>query len=240
MSEESGILRLNKYLSQAGCGTRKETVELIKKGLVTVNDAVVKEPFYEVKSGDIVKLRSKVVVPKISYVYALINKSQRSPVFADEKNDAPSIQDLTKKWHDSPLQPINHPTDECCGLVVMTNDKELMSKLNTPGHKIKSVYEITLDSDCDQDVLNKLLTQTHETGVRVLGLGFPDASQKTILGLELMGGSFADVYELFQSHDLKINKVDCTFYGGLTKKDLKRGWIRLLTEKEEVFIKFFS
>ncbi len=240
MTEDSGVLRLNKYLSQAGCGTRKETVELIKKGLVTINDAVVKEPFYEVKTNDVIKLRNKVIVPKVSYVYALINKSQRSAIFADEKNDAPSLQDLTKKWHDSPLQPINHPTDECCGLVVMTNDMELMSKLNTPGHKIKSVYEITLDMDAEQEVLDKLTTQTQEQGLRVLGLGFPDPSQKTILGLELMGGSFADVYALFQSHDLKINKVDCTFYGGLTKKDLKRGWSRLLTEKEEVFIKHFS
>jgi 23S rRNA pseudouridine2605 synthase len=239
MSEESGILRLNKYLSQSGCGTRKETVELIKKGLVTVNDAVIKEPFYEVKSGDIVKLRNKVVAPKISYVYALINKSQRSPVFANEKNEAPSIQDLTKKWHDSPLQPINQPTDDCCGLVIMTNDNDLCAKLKASGHKIKSVYEVTLGEDVDQEILNTLKA-TQDQSFKILGIGFPDGSHKTILGLELMGGSFADVYELFQSYDLKINKVDCTFYGGLTKKDLKRGWSRLLTEKEEVFIKHFS
>lgn len=178
MIEESGVLRLNKYLSQAGCGTRKETVELIKKSLVTVNDAVVKEPFYEVKPTDVIKLRNKVIVPKVSYIYALINKSQRSAVFADEKNEAPSLQDLTKKWHDSPLQPINHPNDDCCGLVVLTNDTELMSKLNKSGHKIKSVYEITLDTDAEQEVLDKLLAQSRETGLRVLGLGFPDASQK--------------------------------------------------------------
>jgi 23S rRNA pseudouridine2605 synthase len=240
MSEESGVLRLNKYLSQAGCGTRKETVELIKKSLVTVNDVVVKEPFYEVKLTDVIKLHNKVILPKVSYIYALINKSQRSPVISDEKNEAPSLQDLTKKWHEAPLKPLNHPTDDCCGLVVMTNDLDLLSKLDQPGHKIKSVYEVTVDVDIDQEVLDNLITQTQEKGLRVLGLGFPNASQKTILGLELMGGSFADVYALFQRHDLKINKVDCTFYGGLTKKDLKRGWSRLLTEKEEVFIKHFS
>jgi len=238
--EEDGIFRLNKYLSQAGCGSRKETATLIKKSLVTVNGDIVTEPFYQVKPDDIVKLRNKVIIPKVTYTYVLINKSQRSPILADEKNEVPSLQDQVQKWNASKLLPLNHPTDACCGLVIMTNDSDLQAKLAVSGHRIKSVFEITLDSEINKDQLDIILKQPNIGGARILGLGFPDENEKRVLGLELIGGNFSDVYQMMNSQGLKIQKLDCMFYGGLTKKDLKRGWSRLLTEKEEIFIKHFS
>ncbi len=242
MEPEDTILRLNKFISHSGVCNRKEAVALIKKGEIKVNGNVITEPFYEVKEEDIITYKSKILKKTVKLTYLLVNKAKNSPIASSEANTKPSVEDLIKKNTDAKLTPAGHFRDDSSGLMLMTNDEELITKLSLSDNKVKAVFELETDKDLSEDDLNyfgQLVTQ--KTNVpRILGLDLPEVENKKKVGLEMIGGTIDDITNIFAQKGYSLTKIDCTFYGGLTKKDLKRGWSRILLEKEIIFLKHFS
>ncbi len=236
-------MRLNKYLAHCGICTRKEGEALIKKGLVKVNDHVMLLPHHEVAESDIVKYRDSVVEPKQNFEYYVINKSQKTMISASEKSHKPTVHELLKKSTSTPLTHTNkEPENNFCGLLVMTSDTKLVEHLSSESHKLKSTYQCVLDHPYDSATTEKIAETIKEKypNVSLLGIGFPEEDDKKTIGIDMVGGNAVIWTELLSSYGYAVQKIDCTFYGGITKKDLKRDWSRKLTEKEVVFLKHFS
>ena len=239
MSLEQEKIRLNKYIAQSGICGRNQAAEWVKAGHVKVNGQIVKEPFAEVGKEDIVTVKNKRVEPKIVYTYFVINKPF-SQADTGKTTKAPDLQELLQKHTSKSLTATGNPGTTTCGLVVMTDDNELIDKLNIPGHKLKTVYEVVLDKNWDiantpENSDSKELNQSRIIGVQII-----DEQKGNVVGVEMLGGLYQEVIDFFEAKNYKVSKLDCTFLGGITKKDLKRGWSRSLSDKETVFIKHFT
>lgn len=241
MSIENEKLKLNKYIAYSGICGRNQASVWIKSGFVKVNDVVVKEPYVEVGDGDIVTVKNKQVVPKKNYTYIVINKPWRMPIASDVDNNISGVQDLIKKLTNKPIVALGSPVEHTCGLVVMTDDVELMAKIkSSEGHKLKTVYEVTLDKPWSKDDEPSADSPLQMNEVKIRGIQNFDPENENKVGVEMLGGLYEDVVDYFTSKNYSITKLDCTSFSGITKKDLKRGWSRMLSEKEVVFIKHFS
>lgn len=234
------LMRLNKYLAHCGICTRKEAVELIKQGLVTVNGVVELQPFREMQAEDIVTYRGKPVRVQTKYIYLLLNKPRKVPFASQgEGEDELIVQHLLKKNSTQALQPATPTLDDSSGLVVMTNDTELVEKLSRPDYKTKTVYLLSLSTTLSDEQATELRQALQADFGTSAGLDFPDQNHRTEVGIEVMTGSDAKIKQLFTDKGIDVLRLDRLVLGALTKKDLKRGWSRPLTEKEIVFLKHF-
>jgi len=242
MDEKDNILRLNKFIAHCGICNRKQAVDLIKKGEIRVNDSVELHPFYELKPEDKVYYKNKWLTIEEKKVYLLLNKPANIPFSSAEDAKKPTVYELLKKKTDAALKPILPMLDDSCGLMVLTNDSELISRLSEPTSKVKIVYELFLDKPLSEDDWTYFSdkTQNSVNHVSIAGISNISTDNQTILGLETIRTTDKDVKSLFENKGYSILKTDITSLGGLNKKDLKRGWSRFLTEKEVIFLKYFN
>lgn len=237
MDTEKKNTRLNKYIALSGLCSRNQAAAWIKAGLVKVNDKIVKEPFIEIGDDDVVTVKNKRVSPKVVYTYYVMNKPWHAPVHLDIDAKSLDIYTLLKKQTEQKLEVIGNPDAETCGLIVFTDDKSLLEKLNVIGHQLKTVFEATLDKPWEATIADN---DTINDSFKIKGIKILDELDKNVVGLEVIGGIYPDVKFFFKDKGYTLKKLDCTFFGGITKKDLKRGWSRALTEKETIFIKHFT
>lgn len=242
MDEKDNILRLNKFIAHCGICNRKQAVDLIKKGEIRVNDSVELHPFYELKPEDKVYYKNKWLTIEEKKVYLLLNKPANIPFSSAEDAKKPTVYELLKKKTDAALKPILPMLDDSCGLMVLTNDSELISRLSEPTSKVKIVYELFLDKPLSEDDWTYFSdkAQNSVNHVSIAGISNISTDNQTILGLETIRTTDKDVKSLFENKGYSIIKTDITSLGGLNKKDLKRGWSRFLTEKEVIFLKYFN
>ena len=237
MENKTEIIRLNKYIASSGICTRKEAVDLIKKGLVTINESICYEPFYEVKNNDVVSYKGKLITPKKLYTYLLLNKPKNVEEILDETKGV-TISSLIKNKTTASLKQLFPISAEACGLTILTDDDDLLRKCASVDLKYDSVFEIHTADPVDNEEITRL-TQSHENAPFIKGLAHIPDMEKNILGVKMSGGSEDRLRALFSDLGLNIVKCDRTFVKGMTKKDLKRGWSRTLTEKEIIFLKYF-
>lgn len=232
-------VRLNKYMAHAGVCNRNKAVDIVKKGEVMVNGMQELNPFYEVKEGDLVTYKGKTLIIEEKKVYLLINKPKDMPLFSDPAYSKPTVQDLLKKNSDTALSPVYPLPDDACGLMVWTNDKEVLEKANRSDKKMKAVYQLQLETEIAPADLISFRTDFKTDSPYIAGIDvLTDEDAKTI-GIELLRGNVEDLKKIFEDKGYQVKKIDRTFIAGLTKKDLKRGWSRHLTEKEVIFLKYF-
>ncbi|MFZ1748662.1 MAG: S4 domain-containing protein [Saprospiraceae bacterium] len=243
MNESTAIMRLNKFVAHCGICTRKQAVDIIKKGWVSVNDTVVLDPFYEVQVSDQVKHKEKIICIEEEKFYFLMNKPKNIPIFTpkEDENQVSATSLLIKKTP-VPLFPLLPMDDRTCGLMVFTNDQVLISKLSLPNRMIKSIFEVILSRPVEEEDVTRLqiISKDDAYGLNITGMHFADPEDKTKIGVELLHGYDSDLIRLFTDFGIEVIKCDRTFLTGLTKKDLKRGWSRPLTEKEVIFLKHFN
>jgi 23S rRNA pseudouridine2605 synthase len=241
VNDTEDIFRLNKYIAHCGVCNRKVAVDLIKKGEIMVNGTVAVNPFYELKPDDKVFFRGKLIIKAEKKVYLLFNKPKNMPVFQTTGYTKPTVLDLVKRKSDAKVQPAMAVTDLSSGLLLLTNDSELIEKMSGYDLKVKSVFEIVLDrpiNDNDFNVISEKI-KTKTTVPFIKGINFISDDKRSILGLESIGGFDADIIHFFAEHTYQVIKIDRMQLGALTKKDLKRGWTRYLTDQEVIFIKYF-
>jgi 23S rRNA pseudouridine2605 synthase len=232
-----GLIRLNRYLAQAGVGSRREADELITTGAVTVNGKVVTELGTKVKPEDIVHFGGqKLNIEQKRYV--LLNKPKDTITTTDDPRDRHTVMSLIAKACSERLYPVGRLDRTTTGVLLLTNDGDLAKKLTHPSHGAEKLYHATLDRSLTVEELHKLTEGVHlEDGpAHADEVSFVGASKREV-GLKIHMGRNRVVRRMFEALGAEVVKLDRVMFAGLTKKELQRGHWRHLSEKEVTWLK---
>ncbi len=236
--QDDDVLRLNRYIANAGICSRREADELIASGQITVNGEVVTEMGFKVKRSDAVKYGKKLLNPE-KLVYLLINKPKDYITTTDDPEERRTIMDLVAGACEQRIYPVGRLDRNTTGLLLLTNDGELAKKLTHPSSNIKKIYQVELDKPITTEDFEKLTEGVElEDGFikpDSVGIVTPDAM---VVGIEIHSGKNRIVRRIFDHLGYEVQKLDRTVFAGLSKKDLPRGKWRFLGEKEVVRLKF--
>ncbi|MBO4739411.1 MAG: rRNA pseudouridine synthase [Bacteroidales bacterium] len=231
-NEERDPIRLNKYISNSGICSRREADELILAGAITVNGKIVTElgtkvlPTDEVRYGDKVLQREKPV-------YILLNKPKNFITTTDDEFDRENVMKLIEGACKERVYPVGRLDRNTTGLLLFTNDGELTKKLTHPQFEVKKIYQVELDKDMSINDFETLKNgiELYDGFIKPDELEFVDG-QRNVLGICLHSGKNRIVRRMFGYFGYEVEKLDRTYYAGLTKKDLPRGQYRFLTQME--------
>ncbi len=234
-------MRLNKYVAHCGICSRRQAVDLIKNGQVTVNGEP-REPFYPVQPGDEVHYKGRLIKPEERRVYILMNKPKNYITTTSDEKGRRTVMDLFRDKIDERIFPVGRLDRATTGLLLFTNDGDLAKKLSHPSHKVKKFYHVALDKPVTKKDLERIRAGMElEDGIaEVDGADYvKDASNKEV-GIEIHIGKNRIVRRIFEHLGYEVKRLDRVYYGGLTKKDLPRGRWRHLTEQEIIMLKHFT
>jgi len=234
------LIRLNRFLSNAGVCSRREADELIQAGVITVNGKVVTELGTKVMTTDQVVYGGQALkAEKLQYL--LLNKPKGYLTTTDDPDDRKTIMSLIEGACRERVYPVGRLDRNTTGLLLLTNDGELAKKLMHPRFGIKKVYQVTLDKNLKKEDMVEIAGGVELEGerIRIDDIAYIGASKKEI-GIEIHSGQNRVVRRIFEKYDYQVVKLDRTLYAGLTKKDLPRGKWRFLDPKEVSFLKMIK
>ncbi|MBK9254209.1 MAG: rRNA pseudouridine synthase [Saprospiraceae bacterium] len=238
---DKNAMWLNKYIAHCGVCSRRKAVDHIKAGEVTVNGVKVISPAYNVQEGDVVIMDGKKLVVEEKKVYILLNKPKNTVTTTSDELGRPTVMELVKKNTPERIFPVGRLDRNTTGLLLLTNDGDLAKKLSHPSHKVKKIYQVTLDKPLERahfDSIKKGFT-LEDGDVAVDGLEYYSGKEANEVAIEIHIGRNRIVRRIFEHFGYHVDKLDRMYYAGLTKKDLKRGWSRHLTEQEIIMLKHF-
>lgn len=226
-------LRLNKFLANAGVCSRREADEFIQAGLVTVNGQVVTELGTKILRTDEVKFHDAVVSLE-KKVYVLLNKPKDYVTTSDDPQQRKTVMDLVKDVCPERVYPVGRLDRNTTGVLLLTNDGDLASKLTHPKFLKKKVYHVHLDKNLTAHDMQQISEGiTLEDGeIKADAVAYADDHDKSQVGIEIHSGKNRIVRRIFESLGYRVTKLDRVQFAGLTKKNLRRGDWRFLTEKE--------
>ena len=226
-------IRLNKFLANAGVCSRREADEFIQAGVVTVNGEVVTELGTKVMRTDEVKFHDDPVVLE-KKVYVLLNKPKDYVTTSDDPQQRKTVMDLVKNACRERIYPVGRLDRNTTGVLLFTNDGDLASKLTHPKFLKKKVYHVYLDKNVTAHDLQQISEGiTLEDGeIHADAIEYASETDKSQVGIEIHSGKNRIVRRIFESLGYRVVKLDRVQFAGLTKKNLRRGDWRFLTEKE--------
>lgn len=241
-AESAAEMPLNKFIAHAGICGRREAAEMVKKGLVKVNNELVTEPGHKVTSKDEVKVNGKKIFLAKNLVYILLNKPKDYITTTDDPQKRKTVLDLISRATKERVYPVGRLDRNTSGVLLLTNDGELAQKLTHPSNEVKKVYAVTLNKplekkDFDQ-ILKGVMLEDGPASVDVLA--YADLKDKTQVGVEIHSGRNRIVRRIFESLGYDVRNLDRVIFAGLTKKNVERGKYRFLTEKEVRDLKHFG
>ena len=226
-------IRLNKFLANAGVCSRREADEFIQAGVVSVNGTVVTELGTKVKRSDEIKFHDQPINIE-KKVYVLLNKPKDYVTTSDDPQARKTVMDLVKNACRERIYPVGRLDRNTTGVLLLTNDGDLASKLTHPKYLKKKVYHVY----CDKNVTARDLDQiaagiTLEDGeIHADAISYASDTDKSQVGIEIHSGKNRIVRRIFESLGYRVIKLDRVLFAGLTKKNLRRGDWRFLTEQE--------
>ena len=226
-------LRLNKFLANAGVCSRREADEFIQAGVVTVNGEVVTELGTKILRTDEVKFHDTPVSLE-KKVYVLLNKPKDYVTTSDDPQQRKTVMDLVKDVCPERIYPVGRLDRNTTGVLLLTNDGDLASKLTHPKFLKKKVYHVHLDKNLtshDMDQIREGIT-LDDGEIKADAIEYADDHDKSQVGIEIHSGKNRIVRRIFESLGYRVTKLDRVQFAGLTKKNLRRGDWRFLTEKE--------
>ena len=226
-------LRLNKFLANAGVCSRREADEFIQAGVVTVNGEVVTELGTKILRTDEVKFHDTPVSLE-KKVYVLLNKPKDYVTTSDDPQQRKTVMDLVKDVCPERLYPVGRLDRNTTGVLLLTNDGDFASKLTHPKFLKKKVYHVHLDKNLTSHDMEQIREGiTLEDGeIKADAVEYADERDKAQVGIEIHSGKNRIVRRIFESLGYRVTKLDRVQFAGLTKKNLRRGDWRFLTEKE--------
>ena len=226
-------LRLNKFLANAGVCSRREADEFIQAGVVTVNGEVVTELGTKILRTDEVKFHDAPVSLE-KKVYVLLNKPKDYVTTSDDPQQRKTVMDLVKDVCPERIYPVGRLDRNTTGVLLLTNDGDLASKLTHPKFLKKKVYHVHLDKNITAHDLQQIRDGiTLDDGeIKADAVDYADERDKAQVGIEIHSGKNRIVRRIFESLGYRVTKLDRVQFAGLTKKNLRRGDWRFLTEKE--------
>jgi 23S rRNA pseudouridine2605 synthase len=233
---------LNKFVAYAGVCGRREAAELIKQGLVTVNNDRILEPGYKVYGNEDIKVKGKRVFAQRNLVYILVNKPKDYITTAKDPEGRKTILDLVKGATTERIYPVGRLDRNTTGVLLLTNDGELAQKLTHPSFEIKKIYEVKLDRPVVKKDMEAIANGINlEDGfVQADAIAYVDANDKSTVGIEIHSGRNRIVRRIFEHLGYDVKGLDRVMFANLTKKNVDRGRWRMLTEKEVRLLKYMN
>ncbi|MCL4107211.1 UNVERIFIED_CONTAM: hypothetical protein GTU68_033026 [Idotea baltica] len=234
-------MRLNKYIAHSGVCSRRKAGDLVKAGKVYVNGKLEINPSYMVTESDEVVYDGKSLKLEENKVYILMNKPKNSVTTLSDENGRMTVRDIIGDKVKERIYPVGRLDRMTTGLLLLTNDGDLATKLAHPSGEVKKFYRAVLDKRIsDEDVAKIRNGVTLEDGfIKVDGVDFVKGGEGMVIGIELHSGRNRIIRRIFEHVGYRVERLDREYYAGLTKKDLKRGWWRHLKEKEIIMLKHF-
>ena len=234
-------IRLNKFLANAGVCSRREADEFITAGVVSVNGQVVTELGTKIKRGDEVKFHDQVVNIERK-IYVLLNKPKDTVTTSDDPQARRTVMDLVKGACEERIYPVGRLDRNTTGVLLLTNDGDLASKLTHPKYLKKKIYHVHLDKNLTKADMEQIAAgiQLDDGEIHADAISYTDENKKNDVGIEIHSGKNRIVRRIFESLGYKVVKLDRVYFAGLTKKGLRRGDWRYLTEQEVNFLRMGS
>ncbi len=233
-------IRLNKYISNSGVCSRRDADIYIQSGNVKVNGNPVTEMGYLVKPGDVVNFDGVTLTPE-KKVYILLNKPKNFTTALDEGQEFRNVLELVKGSTTAKIAPVGRMDKNTTGLLLFTNDTDMIRKFTLPNQKSSKIYQVSLDKNLKFEDLEKISKGLVIEGHRVFveEISYIEGEPKSEVGLKLKTSNIKVVRNIFEHLDYDVLKIDRVAFAGLTKKNLPRGNWRLLTEQEIINLKHF-
>lgn len=230
---EKDTIRLNKYIANSGICSRREADELITQGLVEVNGKVVTEMGYQVQKTDRVIFDGQGITPE-KPVYVLLNKPKGYISTTKDEKARKTVMDLVANASPYRLYPVGRLDRQTTGVILLTNDGHMTKKLTHPSFNMKKIYHVTLDRKLSIEDLHTIAEGIRlEEGVaEVDSISFIEGKPKNEVGIEIHIGWNRVVRRIFQRMGYEVEALDRVMFAGLTKKNIKRGHWRILTDLE--------
>ncbi|MQP52663.1 MULTISPECIES: pseudouridine synthase [unclassified Flavobacterium] len=231
-------IRLNRYISNSGMCSRRDADIYIQSGNVKVNGEVITEMGYRVKLTDSVQFDGVNITPE-KKEYILLNKPKNFSTAGDDSAGSANVLDLVRNATKANLMPVGRMDKTTTGLLLFTNDTEIVQKFTVPNQRSSKVYQVTLDKNLKFEDLEKiqkgLTIDDHK--VFVEEVTYIEDQPKSEIGIKMKTSNVKVVRKIFEHFKYDVLKVDRVTFAGLTKKNLPRGDWRFLTEQEIINIK---
>ncbi len=233
LTDPNEPIRLNKFMANAGICSRREADDFITAGVVSVNGVVVTELGTKVKRTDEIKFHDQPIsIERKTYI--LLNKPKDCVTTSDDPQARKTVMDYVKGACKERIYPVGRLDRNTTGVLLLTNDGDLASKLTHPKYLKKKIYHVHCDKNVTKADLDQIAAGiTLEDGeIHADAISYASETDKKQIGIEIHSGKNRIVRRIFESLGYKVVKLDRVYFAGLTKKGLKRGDWRYLTEME--------
>ena len=234
-------IRLNKFMANSGICSRREADEYIQQGLVKVNGEVVTELGTKISHTDTVEYDEKIVALE-SKCYILLNKPKDCVTTSDDPNGRTTVLDLVKGACDERIYPVGRLDRNTTGVLLLTNDGDLASKLTHPKYVKKKIYHVWTDKDIAEEDMQRIADgiELEDGPIHADAISYATETDRNQAGIEIHSGRNRIVRRIFESLGYHVTKLDRVYFAGLTKKNLPRGRWRYLTQEEVNYLKMGS
>ena len=226
-------VRLNKYLANAGICSRREADNYIEAGLITVNGEIVTELGTKVVPTDDVRFNSERINPERK-VYVLLNKPKDCVTTVDDPQERKTVLDCLRGIGKERIYPVGRLDRNTTGVLLLTNDGDMAAKLTHPKFMKKKIYHVTCDRNVAMSDMDLLVNGIELEDGRVYAdeVSYVNEADRSQIGIEIHSGKNRIVRRMLEHLGYRVNKLDRVLFAGLTKKNLRRGDWRYLTDKE--------
>ena len=226
-------IRLNKFLANAGVCSRREADDFIQAGVVKVNGEVVTELGTKVLRTDTILFHDQNISLE-KKVYVLLNKPKDTVTTSDDPQNRKTVMQLVEGACPERIYPVGRLDRNTTGVLLLTNDGDLASKLTHPKFLKKKIYHVTLDKNVTAADMQQIADgiQLEDGEIHADAIEYAHPTDKKQVGIEIHSGRNRIVRRIFEHLGYHVIKLDRTLFAGLTKKNLRRGDWRFLTEKE--------
>ena len=231
-------IRLNKFMANAGICSRREADELIQKGLVKVNGVAVSELGTKIKREDVVEYNDQVVTLE-NKCYILLNKPKDCVTTSDDPDGRLTVMDLVKNACKERIYPVGRLDRNTTGVLLLTNDGDLASKLTHPKFVKKKIYQVWTDKNISEEDMQRLADgiELEDGPIHADAISYVNDRDRNQAGIEIHSGRNRIVRRMFEHLGYRVTKLDRVYFAGLTKKNLPRGRWRYLSQEEVNFLK---
>ena len=233
LEDPNAPIRLNKFLANAGVCSRREADQFIQAGVVSVNGQVVTELGTKVQRTDEVHFHDQLVSIE-KKVYVILNKPKDYVTTSDDPQQRKTVMDLVKNCCRERIYPVGRLDRNTTGVLLFTNDGDLASKLTHPKFLKKKIYHVHLDKNLTAADMKQIAEgiMLEDGEIKADAISYASETDRKQVGIEIHSGKNRIVRRIFESLGYRVCKLDRVMFAGLTKKGIKRGDWRFLTEQE--------
>ncbi|MDI1257497.1 MAG: pseudouridine synthase [Flavobacterium sp.] len=237
-AKASDEMRLNKYISNSGVCSRRDADIYIQSGNVKVNGIPVTEMGYLVKITDVVNFDGVTLTPE-KKEYILLNKPKNFTTAFDEGQEQRNVLELVRGATNAKIASVGRMDKNTTGLLLFTNDTDMIRKFSLPSQKSSKIYQVSLDKNLKFEDLEKISGGVTIDNHRIFieEISYIEDQPKSEVGLKLKTSNVKVVRNIFEHFKYDVLRIDRVAFAGLTKKNLPRGNWRFLTEQEIINLK---